>query len=175
MRPEKKSITEEIKKRLSDSSYVLLVDYRGMTVQQLTDLRGRLHQKQARLQVVANSLLVHASRELGWDSRFEGLVNGPIAIVTGHGDVSEVAKILRGASQETKLLAVRGGRLERTLLSPPDVEQIASLPPRMEMLAKFVGTVAAPMSQLVGVLGGKLRSLLYVLKAIEEKKAPSAG
>ncbi|MDI6774835.1 MAG: 50S ribosomal protein L10 [Verrucomicrobiota bacterium] len=177
MRPEKKSLTEEIRTRIRDASYALLLDYRGMTVQQMTDLRRRLAGKRALLQVVANAFLIHAARELEWGEEFERLVDGPIAVVTGAGGVSEVARILRASRQEIKLPVSRGGRLGRAVLSPSDVEQIASLPPRPEMLAIFVATVAAPMSRLVGVLSAKPMSLLCALKAIEDKKKapPAAG
>ena len=170
MRPEKQAIVGEIRDNLSSADYALLVDYAGMTVEQGADLRGRLAQHETRLQVVKNSLLGFVAKELG-HSFDKDMLQGPTAMVFGSGDIAAVAKTLTKFIKENERVTVKGGSLGYSLLSAQDVEALAKMPSREVLLGMLVGTVAAPMSGMVGVLSSKLRSLLYVLRAVEEKKA----
>ncbi len=170
MRPEKQAIVGEIRDNLSSAEYALLVDFAGMTVEQGADLRGRLAQHETRLQVVKNSLLGFVAGELGRPLD-EDMLQGPTAMVYGSGDVAAVAKTLTGFYKEKERVAVKGGCLGQRRLSLQDVEALAKMPSREVLLGMVVGTIAAPMSGMVGVLSSKLRSLLYVLRAVEEKKA----
>lgn len=173
-RPEKKAIHTEVRTRMEGSGYVLLTDCRGMKVAGMTELRSKLRSTKSRLLVVPNSFLSLASRDLGW-SGVEQFLNGPTAMITGTGDVSAVAKVLQEFAKTTNMPAVKGGWFARQALSASDVEAIASIPPREVLLGQVVGTIAAPMSRLVGVLQQKVASVLYVLKAVEEKKAKSGA
>jgi len=169
MRPEKTAIVSTIKGQLDGSDYVLLVDYRGLTVEQLTGLRSELRGAGAICEVVKNSFLDQAAGESGWKVD-TALLDGPTAMITGAGDVLRVAKVLKTFSQEAELPKVKGGRLGERALSAGDVAEIALIPSREVMLGRLVGTVAAPVSQLAGVLKQKVLSLLYVLKAVEDQK-----
>ena len=96
-------------------------------------------------------------------------------MITGKGDISELAKVISGfVKDHNKKAAIKGGCLDGRVLQAADVNALATLPPREVMLGVLVGTVAAPMSQLVGVFNQKLLSLLYVLKAAETKKNQAA-
>ncbi len=85
--------------------------------------------------------------------------------------MAEVAKILQGFIKEHSLPMLKGGRLGTTGLSASDIELMAKLPARKILLGMLVGTIAAPMSQLAGVFRQKLASIVYVLKAVEQKKS----
>lgn len=170
MRPEKKSIIEELQGHIEKCEYIILADYRGLTVEQLSELRALLRPVGASLSVVKKSLFKKAAETEGWDE-LEGLLEGPIAVAFGEGDISAAAKILKKFGKNTQLPAVKGGRLGQDSLSLLDMEEIASLPPRLALLSSLVGTIAAPTTQLVGVMHQKLSSLVYVLKAVEEKKS----
>ena len=98
------------------------------------------------------------------------LMDGPTAIVVGSGDPTEAAKILKAFHGETALSVAKGGMLGARAVSAADVAAMASLPAREALLSRFVGTCAAPMSGLAGVLRGKLLSLLYVLRAVEDSR-----
>lgn len=165
MRPEKESIANEIKERVEGAVFVILADYRGLTVAQTDELRNRLHGASANVQVVKNRIL-----RLADDRLTEGL-KGPSAMVYGKGDVVQAAKILRDFIRENKLPVIKIGSLEGTILSAGDLDILASLPSKEGLHAMVVGTLAAPMSQLVGVMNQKVASLLYVLNAVQEKKA----
>jgi large subunit ribosomal protein L10 len=170
MRPEKKAIIEEIKGRLSQSSYAVLVNYKGLTVGGLSQLRRQLRPQHSRLDVVKNTYLGHACSQAGLPS-VDTLTDGQIALVTGSGDVTAVTKALVDFAKTNEALVVRGGLLDGARLSAADMKAMASIPPREVLLAMFVGTLAAPMSRVVGALQQKVATVVYALKAIEEKKS----
>jgi large subunit ribosomal protein L10 len=172
MRAEKKAIVAEIGERLQGADFALLVGYRGLTVEKMTELRHHLRQKQSRLLVVSNRFLGIAAEAQG----IQGLapcLEGPTALVTGRGDVVDVAKTLAAYTRDNPLLVLRGGVLAKAAFGGADALTLAKLPARPVMLGRVVGTIAAPMMQLVGVFHQKACSLLYVLKAIEQKKGGS--
>jgi len=170
MRPEKESMINEIRKGLEDTHYVFLADYRGLSVEQLSNLRGRLRPSGARLHVIRNAFLKRAVDGPAQDGIL-ALVEGPIAMITSGDDVTVIAKVLKKFRAENNLPIVRGGKLGDRLLSPEDIEEMARIPSREVLLGKLVGTIAAPVVQMVGTMREKVLSLLYVLKAVEEKKS----
>jgi len=170
MRPEKKAIIEELQQTLSESDYVLLADCGGMDVDAMYQLRTRMSETASSVQVVKNSFLGHAAKSAGMDG-MQTLLEGPTAMITGGGDVAAVAKALKAFIKERDKPAIKGGYTDDAVLSADDVITIASIPPREILLGQFVGTVAAPMSQLVGVMNQKIASLVYVLQAVADKKA----
>ncbi len=172
-RPEKIAMREELRSRVETSGYVFFADCRGMTVDGMTDLRKRLRGSHSRLMIVRNALLSLASRDLGWND-VDRLLEGPTAMITGTGDVAQVAKLLRDFAKTSKQTQIKGGRFAAQTLSAEDVQELADTPPREVLYARLAGTLAAPMTQLVGVLQQKNASLVYVLKAVADKKAENA-
>ena len=168
-RAEKKAIVREIRDQLEKSQFVFLADYKGMNVAKAADLRGQLLPVRAQFHVVKNSYFAQAVQGLPCEAAGKGLT-GPTAMICGAGDVVETAKAVRKFIRDNRLPEIKGGAMQATILSAGDVEKLAGLPSRPELLARAVGTIAAPMMNLVGVMSQKLSSLVYVLKAIEEKK-----
>jgi large subunit ribosomal protein L10 len=173
MRPEKEAILSEITTRLKAADYAFVLNYGGLRVSELTDLRKTLLPYKARAMVVKNTYLGRAASNLGWED-VSKILTGPTAMVTGTGDVTEMAKALVKFVKAHEKAAIKGACLDGKALSSADVDVLTKIPPREVMLAMFVGTLAAPMTQLVGVFNQKLLSLLYVLKAVEEKKNQAA-
>jgi len=173
MRPEKQAILQEITERLQHAQYAFVVNYSGLKVSELTELRKTLKPLGAKTQVVKNTYLDRVAKQLGWES-VEAFLKGPTAVVAGTGDASEVAKVLVKFVKAHDKAAIKGACLDGKALGQADVDVLAKLPPREVMLGLFVGTLAAPMTQLVGVFNQKVLSLLYVLKAVEEKKSKAA-
>lgn len=169
MRPEKESIISEVRSKVSDSVFVIIADYQGLSVEKTDVLRQRLLKADARIQVVKNRILGHIVADAGLGAMRDQLA-GPSAMVYGKGDVSQAAKILKEFIKENEKPVIKVGALEGAILTAKDVEELASLPSRETLLSMMVGTLAAPMSQLVGVFSQKASSLLYVLKAAAEKK-----
>ena len=173
IRPEKQSMYNEVQENVSGALYLLLADYKGMTMPETDAFKKLLRGADARVKVVKNSILGRISGELGVGDLGSSLT-GPTAMIFGAGDVVEVAKILKKFSAEKNKPAVKGGVLEGTVLSAEDVGELAKLPGKKELQAKLVGTLAAPMTQVVGVMNQKVCSLLYVLNAVVEKKEQAA-
>lgn len=173
-RSEKQAIVAEITDRLKGSGYVLLVGGRGLTVEKITHLRGELRARKARLQVVKNTFFGVAAEQTGYAAA-KAFLEGPTAMVTGDmGAVADVAKLLCDFAKDNNLLVIKGGMLGQSLMKPADIEELAKTPPRPVMLGRFLGTLVAPMSNLVGVMNQKLLSVVYALKAVEEKKKAAA-
>lgn len=171
MRPEKQSLVQEIRQKAEAAEFVVLTDYKGMTVEQFTQLRGSLRAVGAEIHVVKNRLLRVVGQERGW-AGLTAYYRSPSAMVSGR-NVVEALKALKKFRSENPagLPGVKAGMLGSALLTARDIEDLASLPSRQELLAQAVGAIAAPLTSLVGVLHRKVSSLLYVLKAIEQKKS----
>jgi large subunit ribosomal protein L10 len=169
MRLEKKSIVDEITAAVGDADYALMVDYVGMSVQAFAGLRSELRENDSSVMVAKNSFMARATKDLGLPN-LDDILSGPTAVVTGCGDITQVAKILAKQAKAIETFSVKGGVMGGSRLTAADVGELASIPPREVMLARMVGTVAAPMSALVGVMQQKLSTLVYVLKAVEDKK-----
>ena len=169
MRLEKKAIVDEIRAGLDGASFVILTDYRGLKVRQGEELRRRLARLGAQFHIVKNSFFKLALPE-NRRSQVEDVLTTPTAIVYGRGDVVETAKVLTGFRQEQRVLAIKRGLLDGTLLSAADLETLTKLPTRPVLYGMLAGVLAAPMTSLAGVLNQKLASLIYVLKAVQGKK-----
>ena len=168
MRPEKQAIFEEINSRINESSFIIVAEYRGLKVEQFSDLRRQLRKTGARMQVVKNRFLRLMTREKGW-SGLEPSLKGQSAIVTGT-DVVQAAKTIKKFNSANGLPVVKAGVMGDLILTSAQIDALAELPPREVLLAQVVGTVAAPLSRLVGVLKQKVSTIVLVVKAIEDKK-----
>jgi len=169
MRPEKKTMVDEIRRNAGDGSFVFLADYQGMNVTQTSELRHRLREGRAKYSVVKNRLFRQVLADMKWTG-LDASLKGPTAMIVGEGDVVETAKILKTFISQNQKPVIKVGMVSGEMISADQVNELASLPSRNELLGRFVGTVAAPLSQFVGVLSQKLASLVYVLKAVQEKK-----
>ena len=167
LRPEKLAMFNEVQEAASGALYILLADCNGMSMPETTEFKKQLGDADAKMKVVKNRMLSRVYED-------RGRVTGPNAMSFGSGDVVEVAKILKKFSAETEKPTVKGGVLEGVILSVDDVISLAKLPGKKELQAMLVGTVAAPMTSLVGVMNQKVCSLLYVLNAVREKKEEAA-
>ena len=167
IRLEKKAMYNEVQETVSGALYVLLADFTGMTMPQTLEFKKQLGNVNAEMKVVKNRMLSLICEDLD-------VAAGPTAMISGADDVVEVAKIIKKFSAETEKPAVKGGLLEGAVLSADDVVALAKLPGKKELQAKLVGTLAAPMTSVVGVMNQKVCSLLYVLNAVREKKEQAA-
>ncbi|MBN1557652.1 MAG: 50S ribosomal protein L10 [Lentisphaerae bacterium] len=169
VRPEKRALQREIRERLEGAAYVVLTDYTGLNMEDMTALRGALRERGSRLNVVRNTFFVQVAGELGWGDPTP-LLDGPTAMVWGAGDVTATARALKDFGKRTGRAVMRGGFFGDRLLTAEDMDALASIPSREVLLGQVVGTLAAPLYRLAGVMQQKVLSLLYVLKAVEDKK-----
>ena len=174
MRSEKISILNEVIERVKASDFCFILNYGGLTVTQLTALRKELLKMNARAMVVKNTYLARVAKELGW-ADVSSMLSGPTAVITGQGDVTEVAKVLVEFVKKNEKAAIKGASLEAAALSATDVEALSKLPSKNAMRGMLLGTLLAPATSLVRVLNAPLLNALYALKAYEEKKNGSAA
>jgi len=171
MRPEKEAIVREIQEQLSGATFAILTDFTRMDTAKTAALRKKLRETDARFQVVPNRLFRVVAKALNYEGIEAGL-KGPTAVVFGAGDVAATAKTLREFIKgNDKIPVVKLGYMDGAVLKVADVEALATLPPKKVLQGMLVGTIAAPMSNLVGVMSQKVATLVYVLKAAADKKS----
>lgn len=169
MRTEKISILNEVIERVKASDFCFVLNYGGLKVTQLTVLRQDLAKLNSRAMVVKNTYLGKVAKQLGWND-ISSMLSGPTAMVTGSGDVTEVAKLLVEFVKKNDKAAIKGASLESTALNAADVAALSKLPSKDAMRGMLLGTLLAPATGLVRVLNASLLNVLYALKAYEEKK-----
>jgi large subunit ribosomal protein L10 len=153
---------EELKSRLHGVKTVLLAEYRGLTVQQLNDLRKQLRAVSAEYRVVKNRL---ARLAIGPDlASLGGQLKGPTGMVLANGDPVSVAKTLQTFARTNQALVVKVGVVEGQLLEAAGLKALADLPSRDALRAQMVGALQGPLAQLVGLLQAPQRELVYVLE-----------
>ncbi len=171
---EKIATVENLKARLTEVKTAVLAEYRGLTVQQLGDLRKQLRRASGEYKVVKNRLARRAIE----GSPLEGLaphLTGPTGLVISKQDPVALAKALQAFARTAPLLQIKVGYVEGQLLKPAELRALAELPPREVLLGQVVGALQAPVARLVGILEGMLRSLVSVLDQVRARKEPSAS
>ncbi len=171
----KKSATiEELRQQIVAAPNLFLADYAGLSVAETSRLRNELRKDGTTYTVVKNTLFSIAAGE-NVAKQLEAHLAGPTAVVfTGHDPVAS-AKALSTFAAETKKLKIKAGFIEGKVLDAAQVNVLATLPPRIELLAKLVGTLANPMRGLVTVLSGNQRGLVRVLDQVREQKAQASA
>ena len=164
-RSEKERLVEELTERLRSTETLIVADYRGLTVSEIDELRGKLIEQGARFTVVKNTLTKRAAEAAG----VEGLVtllDGPtaIAFLDTEGDPVAVAKALDDAGK-AEVLVIRGGFLEGEEIGADDVKRLAKLPPADVLRAQLVGALAGSLTTVVGLFAAPMRDLVGVIDA----------
>src|SRR5262245_22844502 len=170
MRAEKKLITKEYVNRLNASPFFMVVDYKGLTVRQFTELRKRLNKSGSEVHVVKNSIFNIAAKEAG-AAELTGVLAGQLAVVTGQRDISAAAKILKTFQSEFDKPKLQFGYLQRQRLETSDLLALADLPPIEVLRGKLLGVLQAPAAQLVRLLHTPGTQLARVLQSRVDKGA----
>jgi large subunit ribosomal protein L10 len=168
---EKAETIEELRKRLGGATAAVLTEYRGLTVQQVSELRKQLKAAAAEYRVVKNRLARVAIQGSPLDALRPHLT-GPIAVVIARRDPAAVAKALQGFARTNPALQVRVGIVDGQLLDPQALKAVADLPSRETLRSQLVGAVQGPLAQLVGLLQAPQRELAFIL-AERGKQAPA--
>src|SRR6266480_4254491 len=151
MRAEKQLITKEYASRLNASPFFLVVDYKGLTVGQFTELRKRLNKTGSEVHVVKNSIFRIAARESGV-ADLAGTLAGQLAVVTGQRDISTAAKALKTFQAEFDKPKIKFGYLNNQRLESKDLVTLASLPSMDVLRSKLLGLFQTPQTRLVRLL-----------------------
>ena len=162
---------EEFRQRLDGATAAVLTEYRGLTVQQLSELRRQLKAASAEYRVVKNRL-ARVAIEGSPLASLRPHLTGPIGVVIGRKDPAAVAKALQGFAKANPALQVRVGVVDGQLLDPQGLKAVADLPSREVLRGQVVGVLQGPLARLVGLLKAPQRELAYVL-AERGKGAPA--
>jgi len=164
---QKQKIIEDLKEKIAKQRAMIFVDFTGLKVKDLSNLRKKLKAADNELKIAKKTLLLLALKEKKLEMAAEEL-KGEIAIVFGYKDELSPAKIVYQFSQENPNLKILGGFLENKFREAEEIIALAQLPSREELLAKLVGSISAPISNFVNVLQGNIKGLIYALTAIKK-------
>ena len=165
---EKKKLVEELKEKIGSAQSIVIVDYKGLTVFEDTELRKTLREANVEYRVLKNRLMQKAFNELGY-TEFDEALNGPTAVAFAATDPAAPAKILLESADKTKKITVKCGMVDGAFVTPDGVKELATLPPKEVLIAKLLGTMSAPISGLARVLNETIAGLARVLNQIAEK------
>jgi len=168
MRAEKQILTKEYVTRLNASPFFIVVNYRGLKVGHLTELRKRLNKAGAEVHIVKNSIFRIAAKEAGVGD-LNGTLAGQLAVITGQRDISVAAKVVKTFGAEFDKLKVHFGYLNNQRLEPAEILTLADLPGLEVLRAKLLGVLNAPATKLVVLLNTPASQLARVIKAKAEK------
>jgi large subunit ribosomal protein L10 len=172
MRTEKQFISKEYVNRLNSSPFFIVLDYRGLTVTNFTELRKRLRASGSEVHVVKNSIFRVAAKEAGLADLQKNALAGQLAVVTGQKDVSSAAKILKTFASEFSKGAVHFGYLNNQRLENKDLMELADLPSLDVLRAKILGVLQAPAGQLVRLINTPGSMLARAIQARVDKEQP---
>ncbi len=167
-RDQKTAVIEEIAGQLRAADAIFAVDYRGISVSQVAELRSRLTEADARLRIVKNSLSERAADQAGMDTLKPMLV-GPTALAFVSGDAALAAKALNDTGRRLNVLDFKGGIMNGSAVSADDVRSIARLPARDVLNSQLVGTIAAPLTGLARGLNALIAGIAIQLQAIVDQ------
>jgi large subunit ribosomal protein L10 len=155
--------------KLKKAKVAVLTDYRGLKVNQIQELRGKLRTANVEYRVVKNTLARRAAESAGYKA-LESELKGPIAIAFGYDDLSLPPRLINEFVRTTRLkVEIVGGLVEGRVFDRDQIKQLADLPSREVLLAQLLGTLQSPVAQLVGIMQTPLQQLMGVLEAYKSK------
>ena len=168
MRAEKANLTKEYLERLSESPFFIVVDYEGLKVEHMTELRTRLQGAGAEVHVVKNSIFRIAAKEAGV-GELNGALAGMLAVVTGEKDISAAAKVVKNFGAEFDRLKVHFGFLDNERVEATELARLADLPSMDVLRGQLLGVLSAPASKLARLLNTPATQMARVLQAYVDK------
>lgn len=166
---QKIATVEHLVQQMNEAKAVVFTDYRGLTVNQIQELRKELAKHNASIEVTKNSLMGIAAKQAEREVDAE-VLHGPTATLFAFGDEVAPLKALVDFAKDQELPTVKAGFLGTVKLSAQQVNALAALPSRDTLIAKTVGSIKSPLNGLVNVLQGNTRGLVYALAAIRDQK-----
>ena len=158
-------LVEQLKQNLDRATITVSTDFRGLRVKEIEEMRRHLRRANVEVKVVKNRLLRLAADETGTPELMQ-IVDGPTALALGYEDPIAAAKaITEYARSAPPTFAIRGAFMDGQAISPDDLRDLVSLPPRPVMLARLAGNIQAPLAAFVGLLDSPLRELASLLQS----------
>jgi large subunit ribosomal protein L10 len=169
---EKKAVVAEVSAKLSGAQAAMLAEYRGLTVEQMTKLRRKAYDGKVYLRVVKNTLARRAVEGTSFECLKDQMV-GPLAFAVSADPVA-VAKILSEFAKDNELLKIKAGAMSGKLMSLVQIQALAVLPGREQLLAQLLGTMQAPVRKFVQTLNEVPAKFVRALAAVRDAKAQAA-
>ena len=160
---QKQAVVSEIREKIESSGSLVLVDYRGLTVEQVTELRNKYREAGVQYKVYKNTMMKLAFNELGFED-FGQYLEGPSAVAFSGEDLTAAARITNEFAKANEKLVIKAGILEGKILDSNEVKAVADIPSREVLIAKLLGSFKAPVSNFV-----------YMLDALRKKKEEEAA
>jgi large subunit ribosomal protein L10 len=168
-RSEKSEVTAELAQRFGEAGVIYLADFTGINVKGMTELRRRFREAGTRFVVVKNRLALRALEDLDLPDITEHL-QGPTGIVIAGDDPVLPAKTLKEFAREFDgRPTVKVGVVDKNLVTPKEIDRLASLPPMEQLLSGIAGSLTAPVAGVVGVLNGLLRDIAYMVGEVAKR------
>ena len=170
---EKKEVVAEIAERLTKAQAVVLAEYRGLAVEQITVLRSQARASNVYLRVLKNTLARRAVQGTPFEKLSDQMV-GPLAYGISKDPVA-AAKVLHAYAKENDKLVIKGGAMPNYVMSAKEVGNLATMPSREELLAKLLGTMQAPVAKFVQTLNEVPSKFVRTLAAVRDQKEKQAA
>ena len=166
----KKAIVAGIRRKFESSHSAVFLDYRGLTVAEVTELRNQCRAAGIEYVVLKNTMIELAAEELGIKG-LEPHLKGPTAVAFGLSDAVAPAKVLTEFIKKVKKTEIKCGVVDNRMIDAKGVAALAELPPKEVLIARLMGSLNAPMTNCVGVLSAVLRSVVYAVDAVRKSKS----
>lgn len=169
-RAQKEESVVKYAEKLTKARSVVFADYKGLKMSQMSALRNQLRDQEAEFTVTKNTLLKLALKNSSFDTPNSELFSGPLATLFSYGDEISPIKALVKTIKDAQTGKIKGGILDSTFLDEFAITRLANLPSKLELQAKIVGLLNAPLQGMVSVLQGNLRNLVFALDQIRISK-----
>jgi large subunit ribosomal protein L10 len=155
MRPEIAAIYKEVSEFLNGKAFSFLLNFGGLTVAQIADLRAQLAAKEADMMVIKNTFIAKIAAEQGITFP-DGVLTGPTAVITGAGDIADTAKTVVDFVKKNDKASIKAGLMEKNVISAAEVTTLSELISLAAQQARLLGTLQAPASKMARVLQAKI-------------------
>lgn len=169
----KQQVVAEIKEKIENAQSLVLVEYRGLTVAQITDLRNKYREAGVEYKVYKNTMMEFAFKEAGIEG-FDEYLNGPNAVAFSMEDMASAAKVSQEFAKTNDKLVIKAGVVDGNVVGVEGIKALAELPSREVLIAQALGGLNAPITGFVNVLQGTIRNVVYALDAVRQKQEEAA-
>lgn len=149
---QKEQLVNELAEKLQKAQSVVMFDYRGLTVSEVTELRAQMRKAGNEYVIVKNSMVERACDKLGIDESVKEMLKGPSAFAFGYDDAVSPAKVLKDAVKKLKKCEIKGGIVNGKVTDANGIDALAELPPKEVLIARMLGSMMSPISGLAIVL-----------------------
>ncbi|MAT57968.1 MAG: 50S ribosomal protein L10 [Melioribacteraceae bacterium] len=168
---QKIEFVEQIKEIIKNSTAIYMVDYHGITVEDINKLRGEFRKDGVTYKVFKNTLMKRAFDEIGGYEKFNDILVGMTGVAFAGENFVAPAKIIEKFSKDKNTMKFKGAYLDGQFFDASKLEMLASMPTKEEVMASIVGSIASPAQGIVGAINGVARDLVNVIDQIAKQKA----